>query len=37
VVNDFKALEYLLLIPTDWNEEAKPCSKCKLKNTKERA
>ena len=34
-VKDFNAFEYLLFIPTDWKEEAKPWSKCKLKKIKD--
>ena len=32
VCNDF---EYLLLKPTDWNEELKPCHKCSDNKTNE--
>ena len=29
-------LENLLLNPTDWNEELKPCHKCKASNTNDK-
>ena len=32
--NPFNALVYLLLAPSDWNAELKPCNKCNAKNTK---
>ena len=32
---DFKAGVYLLLTPIDWNDEAKPCNRCRDKKKNE--
>ena len=36
LANPFIPLVYLLLAPTDWKADIKPCNKCKAKKTNPR-